>query len=230
MQDAPAGTLRTIPGPHGCIHVSHTGTGAPLAMKRFNAVGNEFLHHRALEVSQAVYRWQAVAARQHPNIYPVYGIRNRDSVSFAIDMPYSAEGNLMNYITNNPQTARLALVEQIATGLEYLHRNGLVHGNLKPSNVLMEQERAKLTDIGITAALQLEDLRNPRKTVQLPSDWMYNAADEILRIDLNDPMPVMQGRDVYAFAHTVYEVSLHMCSDDPPFNYPPGSFTLAERI
>jgi hypothetical protein len=48
----------------------------------------------------------------------------------------------------------LAVLEQIASGLEYVHRNGLVHGALSPRSVLVEPEGwARISDVGTMAAI-----------------------------------------------------------------------------
>lgn len=81
---------------------------------------------------------QAIARLQHPGILPLidYG---RTEGYFYLVTPYKAKGSLQQLL----QTERLTefqafeIVGQVLAALNYAHRQAMVHGNLKPSNLLL---------------------------------------------------------------------------------------------
>ncbi len=71
-------------------------------------------------------------------------------------MPYLAGGSLANQLDKKPilPAPRIALITaQIASGLDHAHRHGIVHRDVKPDNVLFDEDGfALLTDFGIATA------------------------------------------------------------------------------
>ncbi len=79
--------------------------------------------------------WATLA---HPHIVPVQRAGWWDGCAY-VAMEYVPQGNLAARLGGRPYPLRqaLRLVEQLAEVIAYLHRQGVVHGNLKPSNVLL---------------------------------------------------------------------------------------------
>jgi serine/threonine protein kinase len=86
---------------------------------------------------------------QHPHILPVleYGVKN--GRHFEI-LPYCPQGNLDQKISQGKLSEQEAknLVLQITEALEYLHSKNIVHGDLKPSNILLSKDGYLLADFG----------------------------------------------------------------------------------
>jgi len=90
----------------------------------------------------------------------------------------------------------------IAEGLAYLHSQGVIHGGLKASNILIDaQGRARMTDFAL-ASIAAEVQTGSRPP---PMRW---SAPEVLEGVLNVP-----GADIYAFACTILEI----ITDADPF-------------
>lgn len=70
----------------------------------------------------------------HPNVLPIYGLyryRNRA----CLVSPWMEEGDITQFLQRKPGFARLPLAINIAQGLSYLHKNTVIHGDLKGANV-----------------------------------------------------------------------------------------------
>ncbi|KAJ3560817.1 hypothetical protein NP233_g10585 [Leucocoprinus birnbaumii] len=96
------------------------------------------------------------AHSSHPNVLPFMGmfIDNIDGVSrVCLVSPFMENGNLLEYAPRLPQRARLSLLSDVVNGLLYIHAMGIVHGDLKGQNVLINSRGcAVITDFGSSRA------------------------------------------------------------------------------
>lgn len=95
---------------------------------------------------------QAAAKLAHPNIASVYDVGEENGLHFIV-MEYVAGETLRERISRSAPMAPDDAVQigaQIASALEYAHRNGLIHRDIKPGNVLiMPDGTVKVVDFGI---------------------------------------------------------------------------------
>lgn len=95
------------------------------------------------------------ASIEHPNVVPIYAAGEQDGVPY-IAMRYVAGSDLGRRIARegrlDPEAA-IALIAQVANGLDAIHAAGLVHRDVKPANVLLSgqegEEHAYITDFGV---------------------------------------------------------------------------------
>jgi serine/threonine-protein kinase len=99
---------------------------------------------------------RAAAALDHPNICTVYDVGESDDGQLFIVMPCYQGETLERRIARGPLPAEDAreLAAQVARGLERAHASGIVHRDVKPSNVMVTSvegrpDRAKILDFGI---------------------------------------------------------------------------------
>jgi len=87
---------------------------------------------------------------RHPNILPLLGVTVGEH-RFAMVSTWMENGNINEFIENNPRANRIALLADVANGLKYMHDLHMVHGDLKGANILInEDRRACLADFGLT--------------------------------------------------------------------------------
>ena len=96
---------------------------------------------------------QAVASIDHPNIIPVYDAGETDGTAY-IAMRYVPGGDLADLIERRgalPPQEVLSILDQAGAALDAAHARGLVHRDVKPGNILIEEttDRIYLTDFGI---------------------------------------------------------------------------------
>ncbi|KAG2121969.1 kinase-like domain-containing protein [Suillus clintonianus] len=66
-------------------------------------------------------------------------------------MSFYKNGSIMEYMRNNLGAVRMDLLRQVFAGLTYLHSRNVVHGNLKPTNILIDDgDNALLVNFGLT--------------------------------------------------------------------------------
>jgi serine/threonine protein kinase len=102
---------------------------------------NRFLHEA-----------EAAKHLDHPHILPIYAYGEQEGLPYIV-MPYMEGGTLSEHIAKN---GPLALQEaewylyQIASALDYAHEHGCVHCDVKPANILLDNDgRTMLSDFGI---------------------------------------------------------------------------------
>ncbi|KAF9462847.1 kinase-like domain-containing protein [Collybia nuda] len=77
---------------------------------------------------------------KNPNLLPSFFLKSRLFLEGtpAIISPWLHQGNIRGYVERNPRTDIFLKICTVADTLNYLHRNEVVHGNLKPSNILID--------------------------------------------------------------------------------------------
>ncbi|KAF8329584.1 kinase-like domain-containing protein [Cantharellus anzutake] len=147
----------------------------------------------------------------HPNVNPFYGWA-MDKISFGDNLclvsGFCARYSVSRYLRSEPHPDRWKIIIEIAAGLCYLHQNSIIHGDLKPNNVLVDADgKARLCDFGLSIALS-DKLTRPDE----PSRFYTPAylAPEMLEDD-NDSEngcrpPTIQS-DVWSFGCTAMQVS-----------------------
>lgn len=152
---------------------------------------------------------RAAGALNHPNIATVYDVGEADGVAYIameliegqpLDTLLLAQGRL-------PYERVLALGQQLASALDYAHRAGVVHRDVKPSNILLSADgrTAKLLDFGVARIGDIDvsgtDGRLARTQVgQMIGTPRYMSPEQALGI------PVDQRSDLFSLGVVLYEM------------------------
>ncbi|KAG8916744.1 hypothetical protein FRC02_003616 [Tulasnella sp. 418] len=156
---------------------------------------------REERIHKRFYREVSLWAKlQHPNVTPLLGYTlDSDGIPTLIS-PWYSYGNLIEYLTSNPIANRLSLASDITEALEYLHSIPVVHGDLKPENVLVDAEgSARLCDFGMAQFLD-EALRNTGYTT---STGNAGGTDRYFCPELLDGEPKTIMSDIWALGCVV---------------------------
>ena len=98
---------------------------------------------------------KAVTSLSHPNIVSIYDVENEGEFYYLI-LEYVEGMTLKDYMIKNPRIPIETIVhiaKQIVAGLSHAHQNGIIHRDIKPQNILMNENlTCKITDFGIARA------------------------------------------------------------------------------
>lgn len=148
-----------------------------------------------------------VANLQCPYITPITNYR-RDPDGAYIVMWYIRGGNLKESLKNGPFNVHRAsrILNQISAALSYAHRNGVIHRDVKPANILLDEEgNAYLSDFGI--AKNLQQPGGHTHTGEFVGTVGYTAPEQIRG------EAVFPATDVYSLGVILYE----MLAGEHPF-------------
>ncbi|RDB27522.1 Serine/threonine-protein kinase STY8 [Hypsizygus marmoreus] len=144
----------------------------------------------------------------HINVLPFYGIyrlgdsRNR----IGLVSPWMENGNVNEFLRKNPDADRRLLVSDVASGMLYLHQNGVIHGDFKGSNILVtDSKRACLADFGLSVVTDVHGLKTPSLSSANPEGGTVRfQAPELIDPEFEHPRSMAS--DVYAFSLVCYEI------------------------
>ncbi|KAG6848948.1 hypothetical protein H0H93_012553 [Arthromyces matolae] len=163
-----------------------------------------------IEHMSKIYAQEAIlwAQLSHPNVLPFYGI-SRFRSRLALVTHWATNGHLGDYLKSNPEANRVLLCLDITCGVQYLHDNDIVHGDLKSVNVLINSSgRACLGDFGLSNVADPEIIKwTSQSTVASKGGTMRWQAPELLEPEEIDAKVYnTKASDIYALASTCYEV------------------------
>jgi len=146
---------------------------------------------------------ERIAGLEHPNLVRVYDYGQQDDLLYIVTR-YVETGTLKDRLppAMSLQGAQ-AMINPIAEALDFLHGQGVVDGNLKPSNILInEQGQPLLTDIGYSQGIDVAGQEN----VYLSPEQAQGAFAD-------------QRTDVYALGVLLYEM---LIAEPPPVGATPS--------
>ncbi len=163
-----------------------------------------------------------VAAKlQHPHILPLFDSGSRDGLLYYV-MPFVEGESLRDKLNREKQLEigeAIRLAGEVADGLHYAHRHGVVHRDIKPENIMLSGGHALVADFGIAKAISAagaEQLTQTGMTIGTPH---YMSPEQAIGEGID-------GRsDQYSLGCVLYE----LLAGQPPFTGPTPMAVLARH-
>ncbi|KAJ7620585.1 kinase-like domain-containing protein [Mycena polygramma] len=186
-----------------------THDGKAVALKHLRMLNSDSEHRRIRrQFCREVLVWQRL---QHPFILPLIGIdRETFPSSLCMVSQWMEHGTVLKYLNSNGRANVDTLLFEIAQGLQYLHSQNIVHGDLRGGNILITQQwSACLGDFGLTTLTDATATHTSHRAGSIR--WM---APELLYPErFGQKFVRTPASDVYAFGCVCLEVScLHNSS------------------
>ncbi len=145
---------------------------------------------------------RTIAQLQHPHILPMHDYGTEKDVLYLV-MSYVSGGSLKDRIAQGPMTLNEVevLLRQIASAMDYAHRHGVLHRDIKPDNVLIDSEgHALLADFGVAKILKGDTSGGLTATGGVLGTPAYMAPEQGQGMDLTPEA------DIYSLGVIVYEM------------------------
>ena len=144
---------------------------------------------------------QSAAALSHPNIVSIYDRGESEDGTYYIAMEYLPGGTLKDRILKRgalPSQTAAAVALQISEALQVAHKNGVIHRDIKPHNILItESGDLKVTDFGIARAASSSTMT---KTGSILGTAHYISPEQAMG------EPVGPASDLYSLGIVLYEM------------------------
>lgn len=150
---------------------------------------------------------QAISRLDHPNILTILDFGEQDHWTYMVS-PFIGGGTLAARLRRGPWSVdeAIAVLEPLASALDYAHSQGIVHRDVKPSNVLFtEQGRLVLSDFGIARVVEGSTVMSQAGLVV--GTPMYMSPEQA------DGQRAGPASDLYSLGVVAYE----MLTGRPPF-------------
>ncbi len=127
----------------------------------------------------------AVASLKHPNVIQIYECGEYEGMTYLV-MPYINGGTLHDEMEREGLFSlekALSYLEQMAAALDVAHEHGVIHGNVQPANILLQQEgQLVLTDFGMVKVIYEGNLMGSFLTrANMPIETLdYMAPEQVI--------------------------------------------------
>jgi serine/threonine-protein kinase len=165
---------------------------------------------------------RAAARLRHRNIVTIHDVGNADGVHYIVmellpgrtlDRVLMEDGPLVS-------NRLLRIAQQLADGLDYAHRHGVIHRDVKPANIIVDDHsHVTLTDFGIARVVE-DSLTKSTQTGVAVGTPQYMAPEQA------EGRTVTGAADEYGLACVLFE----MLAETPPFSGPNTLEILRQHI
>lgn len=153
-----------------------------------------------------------VSSLNHPNICTLYDVGHQDGMDYLV-MEYLEGESLADRLARGglPLPELLQIGMQIADALDRAHRQGLVHRDLKPGNIVLTKGGAKLLDFGLARVTGLEaaprDMSSPTMSRPLTAEGTIVGTFQYMAPEQLEGAEADARSDIFSFGAVLYEMA-----------------------
>lgn len=175
-----------------------TQTNTTIALKIYTRLDDDGIN----ELSAEYKRMQNI---NHPNLLRADHFDRWDNIPY-LEMKFCSGGSLDKKIGKLTELETMAIIRDLSEGLKFLHQNGIIHQDIKPANVLIdEQGHYVLSDFGISSKSKTKLSKSVNIAKQNTSMTEDYAPPEKFSPKAIDHMPDKKG-DIFSLGISLYEL------------------------
>ncbi len=152
---------------------------------------------------------EAAARLEHPGIVPIHEVGKRDGQCY-FSMKFIEGGQLDEVTKREPMSIRQAveLIAKVTRTVHYAHEHGILHRDIKPGNILLDQKgEPHLTDFGLARLVETES--TVTRTMEVLGTPSYMAPEQAV----GDNAAISSVTDVYGLGAVLHQ----LLTGQPPF-------------
>src|SRR5438046_2378176 len=152
---------------------------------------------------------EAAASLEHPGIVPIHEVGERDGSCY-FSMKFIEGGQVDEVVRRTPMSIRQAveLIANVARTVHYAHDHGILHRDIKPGNILLDQKgEPHLTDFGLARLIESES--TVTRTLEVLGTPSYMAPEQAV----GNNAAIGSTTDVYGLGAVLYQ----LLTGQPPF-------------
>ena len=152
---------------------------------------------------------EAAASLEHPGIVPIHEVGERDGQCY-FSMKFVEGGQVDEVFKHEPLSIRRAveLVAKVARTVHYAHEHGILHRDIKPGNILLDQHgEPHLTDFGLARLVEADS--TVTGTLDVLGTPSYMAPEQAA----GNNTEISRNTDVYGLGAVLYQ----LLTGHPPF-------------
>src|SRR5213595_500216 len=152
---------------------------------------------------------EAAAHLEHPGIVPIHEVGERDGSCY-FSMKFVEGGQLDEVVRRAPMSIRQGaeLIAKVARTVHYAHEHGILHRDIKPGNILLDDKcEPHLTDFGLARLVETESTMT--RTLEVLGTPSYMAPEQAV----GNNAAVSSATDVYGLGAVFYQ----LLTGQPPF-------------
>ncbi len=147
---------------------------------------------------------RTIARLQHPHILPLYDYGDENGILYLV-MAYADGGSLADRIRRGaiPLPEIEHIFDEVASALDYAHRQNVVHRDIKPDNILIDHEgHSLLSDFGIVKLLE----NSSGATATLTESGGIVGTPAYMSPEQAQGLPLAPQSDIYSLGIVIYEM------------------------
>src|SRR5947208_28084 len=152
---------------------------------------------------------EAAARLEHPGIVPIHEVDERDGQCY-FSMKFVEGGQVDEVVKRTPISIRQAaeLIVKVGLTVHYAHEHGIIHRDIKPGNILLDEKgEPHLTDFGLARLVESES--SVTQTLDVLGTPSYMAPEQAV----GNNAAVSSATDVYGLGGVLYQ----LLTGQPPF-------------
>jgi len=177
-----------------------TYNGTRVAVKVFRISKGRDAHAEASNKRRIRREMEVWAALKHPNICELLGYSTGLDYYPALILEWCKHGNSIEYLDKSDLCvqARVRLAQNVCEGVQYLHQLKVIHGDIKPNNVLVDENGvAKLCDFGLVRLVDWGGTAGMTTTSPYTGTARYKAPELFISAENRHPVATFEG-DIYS--------------------------------